>query len=180
MRYPNVGSTFSPSLKLSEQESVPKAITPAIGNNCRRIIMNYRTFFLLHFTILFVLFLPLSEQPQSKNSDPSASNIVLVQAEMCEDIQGQTPQNATTVFSIERRKAICFTSFDPVSEQTDIYHHWIHRDRPSAKIKLTLKPPRWSTYSSIQLRAEDLGPWRVEVTDSNGRVFQVLRFSITE
>jgi hypothetical protein len=99
---------------------------------------------------------------------------------MCEDIQDQTPQNATIVFSIERRKAVCFTSFDPVPNQTVIYHRWFHRDRPSAKIKLILKSPRWSTYSSIQLRAEDLGPWRVEVTDSQGRIFQVLRFSITE
>ncbi|CAB1056590.1 hypothetical protein D1BOALGB6SA_1327 [Olavius sp. associated proteobacterium Delta 1] len=99
---------------------------------------------------------------------------------MCEDIQGQTPQNSTTVFSIERRKAICFTSFDPVPSKTVIYHHWFHRDRPSARIKLTLKPPRWSTYSSFQLRAEDFGPWRVEITDSQGHILQVLRFSITE
>jgi hypothetical protein len=175
-----VGSTLSSSLKLSEQESEPKAITPAIGNKCRRITMNYRTFFLRRFTFVFILLLPLSGQSQSEKSDLSASNIVLVKAVMCEDILGLTPQNATTVFSIERRKAICFTSFDSVSEQTDIYHRWFHKDRPSAKIKLTLKPPRWSTYSSIQLRAEDLGPWRVEVTDSKGRVFQILRFSITE
>ena len=119
-------------------------------------------------------------QSQSDTTDTAAGNIVLVQAVMCEDIQGQTPQNSTTVFSIERRKAICFTSFDPVPNKADIYHHWFHRDRPIAKIKLTLKPPRWSTYSSIQLRAEDLGPWRVEVTDSQGQIFQVLRFSITE
>jgi hypothetical protein len=142
--------------------------------------MNYRTLLLLFFSIHLLLFLPVSVQSQSDTSDTAAGNIVLVQAMMCEDIQGQTPQNSTTVFSIERRKAICFTSFDPVPGKTDIYHQWFHRDRPSAKIKLTLKPPRWSTYSSIQLRADDLGPWRVEVTDSQGQLFQVLRFSITE
>ena len=74
----------------------------------------------------------------------------------------------------------CFTTFDPVPQKTVIYHHWFHRDRPSAKVKLTLKPPRWSSYSSIQLRAEDIGPWRVEIADSQGRIFHVLRFSITE
>jgi hypothetical protein len=142
--------------------------------------MTYRNFFLLHFTVFFGLLLPLSVFSQSEPSDTPDGNLALIQAVMCEDIQEQKPRNATTVFSIERRKAICFTSFDPVPEQTVIYHQWFHEDIPSARIKLTLKPPRWSTYSSIQLRAEDLGPWRVEVTDSKGRVFQVLRFSITE
>jgi hypothetical protein len=142
--------------------------------------MNYRTFLLLFFSILLYLFLPLSVKSQSDTSDSAAGNLLLVQALMCEDIQAQTPQNATTIFSIEHRKAICFTSFNPVPKKTVIYHHWFHRDRPSAKIKLTLKPPRWSTYSSFQLRAEDLGPWRVEITDSQGQILQVLRFSITE
>ena len=142
--------------------------------------MNYRILLLLHFATLLFWFLPLCAQSQTEKSDSPESNVVLVQAVMCEDIQSQTPQNVTTVFSIVNRKVICFTSFDPVTDQTVIYHQWFHADEPSVKIRLTLKPPRWSTYSSIQLRAEDLGPWRVEVTDSKGRIFQVLRFSITE
>jgi hypothetical protein len=142
--------------------------------------MNYRTLLLFFIAIPFLLFLPFSVRSQSDTSDIDAGNLVLVKALMCEDIQEQIPQNPTTVFSIERRKVICYTSFDPVPSKTIIYHQWFHRDWPSAKIKLTLKPPRWSTYSSIQLRAEDLGPWRIEVTDSQGQVFQVLRFSITE
>ena len=130
--------------------------------------MNYRTLSLLFFSIQLLLMLPVSVRSQSDPRGIESDTLALVQAVMCEDIQDQTPQMVTTVFSIERRKAICFTSFDPVPNQTVIYHHWFHRDRPSAKIKLTLKSPRWSTYSSIQLRAEDLGPWRVEVTDSQG------------
>lgn len=142
--------------------------------------MNYRTFMILISSIHLFLILPLAVQSQSDTDATPGGEVVLVQALMCEDIQGQTPQNATTVFSIERRKAICFTSFDPVPGETVIYHQWFHRDRPSARIKLSLKPPRWSTYSSIQFRAQDIGPWRVEITDSKGQIFQILRFSITE
>ena len=145
--------------------------------------MKYRK--LLFFKLLFALFLffPLSAGSQSSTEDKSKasdSQIALVLAALCEDIQGNLPLNPTTVFSIERRKAFCFTTFDPVPQKTVIYHHWFHRDRPSAKVRLTLKPPRWSSYSSIQLRAEDIGPWRVEIADSQGRIFHVLRFSITE
>ena len=145
--------------------------------------MHYRTLFILFLSIIIFSTSPLTAQPESDTEDDtetSGGNITLVQAVMCEEIQDQLPQNPTTVFSIERRKAICFTTFDPVPQKTVIYHHWFHRDRPSAKIRLTLKPPRWSTYSSIQFREEDIGPWRVEITDSQGKILHILRFSITE
>jgi hypothetical protein len=142
--------------------------------------MNYRNLLFVFFSTPLLLLMAVAVQSQSDTSDTAAENVVLVQAAMCEDIQDQTPQNLTTVFSVERRKAVCFTSFDPVPNHTVIYHHWFHRDRPSAKIRLNLKPPRGSTYSSIQLREEDLGPWRVEVTDVQGQIIQILRFSITE
>ncbi len=145
--------------------------------------MKYSPLHLLLIVVLFCLFFPIPAESQSDTNDESKASdntSVLVEAILCEDIQGNAPQNPATVFSIERRKAFCFTSFDPVPKKVVIYHRWFHRDRPSARIKLTLKPPRWSTYSSIQLRAEDIGPWRVEIADSQGNIFGVLRFSITE
>ena len=136
--------------------------------------MKYPTFLLLLLTFGFFLLFPFSAGSQSGNV------IGLVEAVMCEETKDNLPQDLTTVFSIERRTAVCFTAFDPVPKQAVIYHHWFHRDTPSARIKLTLKPPRWSSYSSIQLRVEDIGPWRVEITDSQGNIFHVLRFSVTE
>ena len=145
--------------------------------------MAQRIFHLLLFAIILGFLFPDSATAQSGDtgtSKTSTGNILLVQAVMCEDMLELVPRNPTTVFSIERRKAICFTSFDPVIEKTIVYHQWIHRDQNSAKMKLTLNPPRWSAYSSIQLRAEDIGPWRVEITDTQGHILDILRFSITE
>jgi hypothetical protein len=136
--------------------------------------MKYQTFRRLLFAVGLCLLFPFSAGSQS--DEP----IGLVDAVMCEDIKAGAPINPTIVFSVERRTAVCFSAFDPVPQQTVIYHRWFHRDTPSARIKLTLKPPRWSSYSSIQLRAEDIGPWRVEITDSQGNIFDVLRFSVTE
>ncbi|MBW1746394.1 MAG: DUF2914 domain-containing protein, partial [Deltaproteobacteria bacterium] len=35
-------------------------------------------------------------------------------------------------------------------------------------------------FSSIQFREADKGLWRVEITDPEGNIFHVLRFSITD
>jgi hypothetical protein len=32
----------------------------------------------------------------------------------------------------------------------------------------------------MHLRKNDKGPWRVEITDEQGNIFQILRFSITD
>jgi hypothetical protein len=136
--------------------------------------MKHKIFPIMLLTLGLLTAFPISAGSQS------GKPVELVTAALCEDIKDGVPQNATSVFSIERRTAICFTAFDPVPQKTIIYHHWYHRDVPSARIKLTLKPPRWASYSSIQLRAEDIGTWRVEITDDQGNVLHVLRFSVTE
>jgi hypothetical protein len=121
--------------------------------------------------------LPAFAQTSTTRPGP---RFTLVQALVCEEVRDTIPQNPAVSFSISAGKIYCYTLFDHVGEDTVVYHHWIFRDRPSSRIRLTLKPPRWSTFSSIQLREADKGPWRVEISDSTGRVLKTLRFSITD
>lgn len=117
---------------------------------------------------------------QSSSSNAAQNELKMDKALMCEEIKDLTPKNPAVVFSIKIGKVSCFTSFDPVPEKTFIYHKWFHRDDPSTKKRLTLQPPRWATYSSIQLRETDKGPWRVEISDQKGNLLGILRFSITD
>ena len=107
-------------------------------------------------------------------------SLKLIQALVCEDVIEGIPQEPAIVFSIGRGKVSCYTFFDPVPAKTFVTHHWYYRDEPSARIRLQLRPPRWATFSTIQLRETDKGPWRVEITDANGKVLKELRFSITD
>lgn len=131
--------------------------------------------------IIFFLSSPtLGQQNKDFLSTSASKKLTLVQAAMCERIKEYAPQNQAIVFSITIGKISCFTFFDPVPEKSFIYHKWYHKDKLDKKIKLFLKPPRWSTFSSIQFREADKGAWRMEVTDRKGNVLSVLRFSITD
>ncbi len=121
-----------------------------------------------------------SQTGENLSSSPVSNKLKLVQALMCEEIKKNTPKNPAIVFSIELGKVSCFTSFDPVPKEMFIYHKWFQRDRLSTTKKLLLKLPRWSTFSSIQLRETDKGPWRVEIVDDDGDILHVLRFSIAD
>ena len=142
--------------------------------------MKYRFIIVLCTGIIIQLLLLLPNHSLQNSSAASAEQLKLFQALMCEDVVSNAPKNPTVVFSAAREKAVCFSVFDPVPQKTVIYHNWYHRDVPSARIQLTLNPPRWSTQSSIQLRKTDIGPWRVEITDEKGQVLGVLRFSVTD
>jgi hypothetical protein len=106
--------------------------------------------------------------------------MVLSHAVMCESIDDFKPENPAIVFSIDLGKVFCFTTFDQIKKTTHIYHKWFQMNRLVSKKRLTLKPPQWSTISSMQLRMADRGPWYVEITDKNDTLLQRLRFSISD
>ncbi|MBN2468551.1 MAG: DUF2914 domain-containing protein [Deltaproteobacteria bacterium] len=111
---------------------------------------------------------------------PVPSDCTLLEAVMCEEVSAQSPKNQSTVFSIALGEISCFTLFGSVSKETVVYHYWFRRDTLIKRIQLHLNPPRWRTFSSIELREADKGPWRVEIRDRNGIVMEILRFSITD
>lgn len=141
---------------------------------------------LIAFMVLLMgcAMIPLAKAQESSTPPPSETSshkeLRLVQAVMCEGVKDNKPWNQAVAFPVSAGEIFCLTSFDPVPENTYIYHNWFFRDRLSARIKLSLKPPRWATYSRIYLRAGDKGPWRVEITDQEGNVLAVLRFSVVD
>ena len=112
--------------------------------------------------------------------DPQAQRIILMEAVVCEDVRELRPVNPAIVFPIGTGSIACFTRFDVLSGETFIRHRWYRRDELVTEQQLVLKSPQWSTFSRIQLREFDKGPWRIEIVDSDNRVLTILRFSVTE
>lgn len=129
----------------------------------------FRFFRVLVLAVFF--FLPGSAYPEGAGFN-------LSDAVICKGIEKLAPVLPGVVFPDSLEKIYCFTHFSAVPKKTSVYHVWYSRDRLVAKIKLAVRPPQWSTYSTIQLRTADKGPWRVEITDEDGRTLKILRFSI--
>jgi len=111
--------------------------------------------------------------------EPSA-NMTLVKAVMCESIDNYQPVNPAVVFSISQGEVYCFSNFDPVLKKTRIFHKWYKKDKLVFTMRLTLSPPKWSSFSRIQIRSADKGPWRVEIRDENDTLLETLRFSMAD
>jgi len=134
--------------------------------------------------ILSCLLLCLFSQALAEEDDivqPEQMNKPTLEAAVtCEEVREQSPYNPAVVFSTSIGKVHCFSAFDAVEDKIYIYHNWYRADKLATRKRLALNPPHWSTYSTVQLREADKGPWRVEISDQDGKVLSVLRFSITD
>ncbi|MFO8082741.1 MAG: DUF2914 domain-containing protein [Desulfobacterales bacterium] len=124
----------------------------------------------------------VAEENQTIDSTPAVTpeKLTLTEAYMCEAVENFAPVNPAVVFSISAESVCCFSAFEPVPEKTIIYHKWYRKDRLSTTQTLSIEPPSWKTYSSIQLREADKGPWKVEIIGPKGQIMKILRFSITD
>ena len=113
-------------------------------------------------------------------SQERKAKMKMVEAVMCEAIENFQPVNQSVVFSISLGEVFCFSSFDPVFEKTVIYHKWYKKDQLIFTMRLTLSPPKWSSFSRVQIRDADKGPWRVEIRDEDNTLLKTLRFSMAD
>jgi len=129
-------------------------------------------------TLLTILFLSALLDPSPLEGQ--GEQLTLVRAVVCEEMKDGRPLNQGIVFPVGVGKVVCYTDFDPVLKKTVVYHNWYRKDELNTRIRLVLQPPRWASYSTIQLREIDKGPWRIEITDQEEQVLRILRFSITD
>ena len=135
-------------------------------------------FRLLVLFFLVILWAGLCQKVSAETTDERQIN--LQRAVICENVHDLKPINPAIAFSLTIGKVVCYTEFSNITQETFILHKWYRQDALVTEKKLLLKPPRWSTYSSIQLRESDKGPWRVDVVNADGKTLQILRFSVTE
>lgn len=137
-----------------------------------------------HFTTVFIIAYVLATfaaQAQSLSTgQPATPGLTLGRAVVCENVREGSVVNPAVAFSFELGRIYCYTDFEAVPEKSLIYHIWYMGDQQRASMKLVLRPPRWATYSYIQVREKDRGPWRVEITDEQGNPLRTLRFSVID
>lgn len=117
---------------------------------------------------------------QAIAQDEAPGRLQLVRGVLCETIESYEPKGIAVIFSINVGRISCYTLFDNVVRDSAVDHKWFRRDELVTSKRLTIKAPKWGTYSSIQLRQADKGPWRVEVWQVDGPLLKTIRFSVTD
>ena len=133
---------------------------------------------ILLFVVLAFLSMPVIAE-EGATPDKTVSP-TLKKAVMCEKVQDGLPVDQTLVFDVSKGSAYCWSDFDPVAEDSIVYHNWYRNGKLISSIPLAVHPPRWANYSSLRMRQADVGPWSLNITSEHGEILKIIRFSITE
>ena len=172
---PNSKAIDSTEMKHHCQRTIKTIFSPAAGCALRRML------FLTVLAYCAISSVYAAGQTGELSGQSSGDDqLILGKATVCELVKKGIPYQSAIAFSISVGRIYCFTDFLSVGEKTVIYHSWYQQDRKRATVKLALRPPRWATFSSVELRDTDKGPWQVEVTTEKGEILRILRFSIID
>ena len=100
-------------------------------------------------------------------------------ADICTAVDRFGPVSPGQRFSADVGRLYCLTRIGSIPRATRVQHVWYLDGRERMRAKLPVKPPSWRTYSWKRISSEDVGLWRVEVTDTEGNVMQAVFFEIT-
>jgi len=93
-------------------------------------------------------------------------------------VENLEPVGIVDAFAASTEKVYCFLEATRIKEDTTVRFVWYHGETKTAEIDLTLrKGPRWRTYSSKQLGGRT-GDWRVELQNADGKVLEVIGFTV--
>jgi hypothetical protein len=103
----------------------------------------------------------------------------VIRAAICRDVVGREPVDAGTHFEPSVGKLYCFTQITGAQGPTEIFHVWYFAETERARVPLSVNAGSWRTYSSKIIQSHEIGDWRVDVLDPEGKVLETLVFETT-
>jgi hypothetical protein len=97
-------------------------------------------------------------------------------AVVCKEIVNNACEGADTTFPNGVGKLWGFSQVVNVPDK--IVHIWFYRERELGRVDLPVRAVRWRTWSNITVGKNMLGPWKLEVRDSTGKVLATFPFKI--
>lgn len=99
-----------------------------------------------------------------------AQPLRLAKAVACLGIQDREPVGTGQVFPATTPRVYCYTLVEGATEAQEILHVWYHGEQKVHDYALTVKGPRWRTWSYKTIYPGQRGPWRVDIVQGNSGV----------
>jgi hypothetical protein len=93
-------------------------------------------------------------------------------------VQDREPVGAAEQFSTDVGTLYCFMSVEGHFAGAQLYQVWMHGDQEMARVPLTVKGPRWRTWSTKTILPSWTGAWSVKVEDAQGTVLKSVDFTV--
>jgi hypothetical protein len=100
-------------------------------------------------------------------------------AVVCKAVVNNNCEGAATVFSTSVGKVYGFSQVANVPDR--IIHVWFYKERELGRIAMAApKASHWKCFSNVTLARDMVGPWRLQVTDANGKELASFDFTVKQ
>ena len=107
-----------------------------------------------------------------------ASPIEVSQAVVATGIEDREPVGEATTFPADVGTVYFYTVFEGDFPEQRLEHVWLRDGEEVARVPLTVRGPRWRTWSAKTIPAEWAGSWTVRVVDASGGELASADFSV--
>ena len=109
----------------------------------------------------------------------ATSDLTIEVGVICKQVEDRVPVDADTSFAVSVEQLSCFTKITGTEEETTISHVWYWGETERARIELPVRSISWRTYTTKRIQEHEVGAWRVDILDAEGKILKTIRFSIT-
>jgi hypothetical protein len=122
--------------------------------------------------------LAFAQAPGEASGGEEAGGIACEQVVFCAGVKDRAPVGVSESFPSDVFSVYCFTTIVGAEDTTTVMHNWYYQDTKMATVDFLVASPRWRTWSSKRMMPDWRGPWRVDVTTSDGTVIASGKFTL--
>ncbi|MFL3008868.1 MAG: DUF2914 domain-containing protein [Candidatus Neomarinimicrobiota bacterium] len=121
-----------------------------------------------------------SKNNEEKEGEQEVVDIlILKEIKICRAIKDRNPIQIAKSFNSSVDSLFCYTKIQNKGEKREIRHVWYYKNEIKTQIKYNIR--RSNVYRSWTLKninPNDIGEWKVEIQDSNGKILGSTKFYI--
>ena len=120
-----------------------------------------------------------SNEIKIKESKEELDILILKEIKICRSIKERNPIQVAKSFNSSVDSLFCYTKIQNKGEKREIRHVWYFKNEIKTQIKYNIR--RSNVYRSWTLKKispNEIGEWKVEIQDSNGKVLGSTKFYI--
>lgn len=129
-------------------------------------------------TMLLVLAAATTLAAQEPAAMAADGDISVTQAVVATAVEDREPVGAAETFPSDVGQVYFYTVFEGDFPETEVEHVWLRDGEEVARVPLTVRGPRWRTWSSKRILADWTGAWTAQVVGPDGAVLESVDFTV--
>ena len=108
----------------------------------------------------------------------AAPAVEVTRAVVATAVEDREPVGESTTFAADVGTLYFYTVFEGSFDEAQVNHVWLYEGEEVARVPLTVRGPRWRTWSSKQIMPEWTGNWTVRVIAGDDKILATVDFTV--